>query len=226
MSATNFDASAFVGTFAGQALMISSLRGRLLACAASSELLIEVCGVGYSVHTTPSTALKIGEIDAEVFVYVQHIVREDAELLYGFITRDECLTFEALTNAHRVGPSLALAILDVHTPEALRYIVANDDVDALCLVSGVGAKTAARLLVELKSKLEVISHDATVATGAGVSRHVSSSSAQTDVYSALVNLGYEPAQVRQAVAGLPDSGSFEELIREALQLVSEVSARN
>lgn len=206
--------------------MIGSLRGRLLARGASSELLIEVCGVGYNVHTTSSTALKIGEIDTEVFVYVHHIVREDAELLYGFITRDECSTFEALINAHRVGPSLALAILDVHTPEALRYILANDDVDALCLVPGVGAKTAARLLVELKSKLDVISHDATAATATGVSMGDSSSSAQADVYSALVNLGYEPVHVRQTMLGLSDADNFEELIKEALQLVSEVSARN
>ena len=104
---------------------------------------------------SPTTVVALGELGDEAFVWVHHHVREDAETLYGFPTRDEKVTFEALLGAHGVGPSMALAILSVHAPAALVRILADDDVAALCLVPGVGKKTAARLLVELKSRLDV-----------------------------------------------------------------------
>ena len=134
--------------------MIGSLRGRLLHRGAG-EVLVEVSGVGYVVVVSPTTAVALGEVGEEAFVWVHHHVREDAEVLYGFTTRDEKVTFEALLGAHGVGPALALAILSVHAPPALVRILADDDIAALCLVPGVGKKTAARLLVELKSRLHV-----------------------------------------------------------------------
>ena len=134
--------------------MIGSLRGRLLHRGAG-EVVVEVGGIGYVVVVSPTTVVALGEAGDEVFVWVHHHVREDAETLYGFSTRDEKVTFEALLGAHGVGPSMALAILSVHAPAALVRILADDDVAALCLVPGVGKKTAARLLVELKSRLDV-----------------------------------------------------------------------
>ena len=145
--------------------MIGSLRGRLLHRGAGN-IVVEVAGVGYVVVVSPTTAVAVGDIDDEAFVWVHHHVREDAETLYGFGTRDEKVTFEALLGAHGVGPSMALAILSVHAPAALVRILADDDVAALCLVPGVGKKTAARLLVELRARLDL---DSLQAVGAAAS---------------------------------------------------------
>ena len=100
--------------------MIGSLRGRLLDRGPDGELLIEVGGVGYRVSVTPSTAVAAGELDSEIFVHTHHAVREDSETLYGFASIHERRVFESLISAHGVGPALALAVLSVHGPDALR----------------------------------------------------------------------------------------------------------
>ncbi len=200
--------------------MIASLRGRLLHRGAD-EVVVEVGGVGYAVVVSPTTAVALGEVGDEAFLWVHHHVREDAETLYGFATRDDKVTFEALLGAHGVGPSLALAILSVHGPAALVRILADDDVAALCLVPGVGKKTAARLLVELKSRLAVpesgtVPGAATGAAGAGVAGN-GGSSAVADVREALAGLGYTPDEIRAATAELADDGDVSAMLRRALQ---------
>jgi Holliday junction DNA helicase RuvA len=197
--------------------VIGSLRGRLLHRGAG-EVLVEVGGIGYAVVVSPTTVVALGELGDEVFVWVHHHVREDAETLYGFGTRDEKVTFEALLGAHGVGPALALAILSVHAPPALVRILADDDVAALCLVPGVGKKTAARLLVELKSRLDV--PDAGVVPGVGGRVAVVSAgerTATTDVREALAGLGYGPDEIRDATAELIDDGDASAMLRRALQ---------
>ncbi len=204
--------------------MIGSLRGRLLARSSGAELLIEVHGIGYRVQTTASAAARLRRSAPEVFLHVHHSVREDAEQLYGFVAEDELRAFEALISAHRVGPALALAILDVHSPEQLRRAVAFDDVDALCLVPGVGPKTAVRMLVELKSKLDLpeagsppAADSAAAAVGAAAGA-AADQSVMADVRFALAGLGYDAAEIRLVMAELGDSDDPEVLIREALQL--------
>jgi holliday junction DNA helicase RuvA len=196
--------------------VIGSLRGRLLH-RADTEVLVEVGGLGYRVTLTPSSAATVGEVGAEVFLHVHHHVREDGETLFGFRTVDERLTFEALLGAHGVGPSLALAIVAVHPPDALRRVVATDDVAALCLVPGVGKKTAARLLLELKSRLDVPEGGSVAVTV--VPPDGSPASALADVREALVGLGYGADEIREAVADLPTDGdtASAELLRAALR---------
>ena len=197
--------------------MIGSLRGRLLdrgtADGVAGEVLVEVAGVGY----------RVGDVGDEVFVWVHHHVREDADTLYGFGGRDERITFGALLGAHGVGPSLALAILSVHDPVALARILAEDDVGALCLVPGVGKKTAARLLVELKSRLHIPEIDPRIGAG---SRHASNAngggatyqpSARSDVREALAGLGYSADEILGATAQLPDDVDTPQLLRQALR---------
>ncbi|HEX7097230.1 MAG TPA: Holliday junction branch migration protein RuvA [Acidimicrobiales bacterium] len=197
--------------------MIGSLRGVLLD-RSSSEVLVEVAGVGYRVTVTPSTSVMLGSIGDEVFLHVHHHVREDAQTLYGFATRDERVVFEALLGAHGVGPSLALAILSVHTPAQLRAALASDDVAALCLVPGVGKKTAARLLVELKSRLELGEVvDVTALAEPGTNGAAAASPALADAREALANLGYGPDEIREALADLPPGDDAGELVREALK---------
>jgi Holliday junction DNA helicase RuvA len=194
--------------------MIGSLRGTLLERSVGGEILVEVSGVGYRIVVAPATAVSLGDVGGEVFVHVHHHIREDAQTLYGFADRDERVCFEALLGAHGVGPALALAILSVHQPGALAQILADDDVGALCLVPGVGKKTAARLLVELKSRLEIpdlgLTDPATVATGDGTS-------ARADVRAALAELGYGLDEIREILPDLPADGDPALLLREALQ---------
>jgi holliday junction DNA helicase RuvA len=207
--------------------VIGSLRGRLLdrgsADGATGEVLVEVGGVGYRVIVAPTTVVALGDVGDEVFVWVHDHVREDAHTLYGFGGRDERITFEALLGAHGVGPSLALAILSVHDPVALARILAEDDVGALCLVPGVGKKTAARLLVELKSRLHVPEIDARVAVGPGHAPHADGAGAphqppvRSDVREALAGLGYSADEIHGATAELPDDGDASELLRQALR---------
>jgi Holliday junction DNA helicase RuvA len=197
--------------------VIGSLRGTLIDRGAG-EVLVEVAGVGYRVTVTPSTAIDVGHVGAEVFVHIHHHVREDAQTLYGFASRDERVSFEALIGAHGVGPSLALAILSVHSPAQLRAALAADDVAALCLVPGVGKKTATRLLVELKSRLDLPDVvDLTAVAGNGGPGTAPGPNALADVRDALSNLGYGPDEVRAVLADLPPDGDAAVLVREALK---------
>ena len=194
--------------------MIGSLRGQLLD-RSEGELLVEVAGVGYRVQVTPGTVHEVGAEGSEVFLHVHHHQREDAETLYGFGSIDERRVFETLIGTHGVGPALGLAILSVHSPLGLRHVLATDDVAALCLVPGVGKKTAARLLVELKSRLQVPEGDpaatAVAAAGGGVA------SARGDVRDALSGLGYGPDEIARVLSDLPEEGESSDLLRQALQ---------
>ncbi len=198
--------------------MIGSLRGRLLDRSTTGEVLVEVGGVGYRVTAGPATAARLGDPDTEVFVWCYHHIREDAQVLYGFASRLERETFEALIGAHGVGPALAMAILTVHPPDALARIVATDDVAGLCLVPGVGKKTAARLLIELKSRLDAVptvvdvtddGHDAGGEGGRGTFP-------LADVRDGLAGLGYGPDEIAEATRDLQGSDPGT-MLKEALK---------
>ena len=208
--------------------MIGSLRGTLLERrprpAGGVEVIVEVGGVGYRVVVPAGPAASLGSVGEAVFLHVHTHVREDAIVLFGFPSRDERSCFEALIGAHGVGPAVALAMLSVHSPAALQRAVLSEDLDALMLVPGIGRKTAARLVVELKSRLEV-DFDGPVlevvpglANGNGrVNGHDTSATVRADVRAALASLGYGADEIRQAMSGLPDDGTVEEHVRRALQ---------
>ena len=192
--------------------MIGSLRGRLLERFDLGEVLVEVAGVGYRVVVTPTTAVRLGEVGTEVFLHVHHHIREADQTLYGFLERAERSCFEALLSAHGVGPSLALAVLGVHGPAELARVLADNDLAALCLVPGVGKKTAARLLVELKNSLDLpIDGIASIVGGTSVGR-----TALSEVQEALGGLGYSPDEVRAVLVDLGGDDPAA-LLREALQ---------
>lgn len=204
--------------------MIGSLRGQLLSRSPDAELLVEVSGIGYRVQATPRTAAAAAQMGSEVFLHVSHIVREDAQTLYGFSTLDERRTFEALVGARGVGPTLALSILAVHHPDALRRAVAEDDVDMLCLVPGVGTKTAVRLLVELKSRLHLPEADAPPGADDVAAVPTANDDARTDVRAALDGLGYGTEEIKGVLAELPAGDDAGRLLREALQRLAGVAA--
>jgi Holliday junction DNA helicase RuvA len=174
-------------------------------------VLLEVGGVGYVVHVTPKTLAEL-EPSTSAFVYVHHHIREDAQLLYGFLTRDERLTFQSLLAAHGVGAATAMAMLATHSPSALVDIVASNDIAALTLVPGVGKKTAERMMIELKSRLHLPALDGDSATAGGASP-------VADVREALAGLGYGDAEIRDTLRELPAVGDSAALLRDALQLL-------
>ena len=134
--------------------MIGSVRGEVLERSAAGEVLVEVGGVGYRA-LVPLSAISTLEPGAAAMLFTHLHVRDDTMVLFGFPTRDERDTFEVLIGANGVGPKLALAILSVHSPGVLRRALVDDDLDALTLVPGVGKRTAQRLMIELKARLEV-----------------------------------------------------------------------
>jgi Holliday junction DNA helicase RuvA len=196
--------------------MIGSVRGTLLERRTTGEVLVEVAGIGYRVVVTAGTAVELGDLGTEVFLHTHHHRREDSETLYGFRSAEERLVFEALIGAHGVGPALALAILGVHPPAALLRVLADDDLAALCLVPGVGKKTAARLLIELKSRLDIPDIDLSDPADTAGGRR-SGGSALADVRDALAELGYGADEVAEAVRDLPTDTDTAELLRLALQ---------
>lgn len=200
--------------------MIGTLRGRLID-RGGTEVILEVAGIGYRVTVAPTTQAACGELGDEVFLHVHHHFREDDQTLYGFVSREERLCFEALISAHGVGPALGLAILGVHDPAGLRTVVATEDVAGLCLVPGVGKKTAARLLVELKEKLDLPDLDLT-APAAGPTAG-SGNTELADVREALVGLGYGADEIQGAMRVLPAEGDAGALLKQALQHLAGAS---
>lgn len=193
--------------------MIGSVRGTVIDRSASGEVLVETGGVGYRL-LVPLGALPELAPGASVFCHTHLHVREDAMTLYGFPSREERDTFEVLIGASGVGPKLALAILSVHSPAALRRALVEDDLDALTLVPGVGKRTAQRLLVDLKARLDVPLTEVLDAEPGAPGR------TRAEVREALAGLGYAPDEVRAVMGQLPDDGPVEDLLRDALKLLS------
>lgn len=187
--------------------MIGSLRGTVLERLADGTALIEVGGVGYTVHVTPKALAEL-EPTSPAFLYVHHHIREDAQLLFGFLGRDERSLFQTLIAAHGVGPTMAMSILATHSPSTLVDIVASSNLSALTLVPGVGKKTAERLLVELRGKLKI-----------SVEIDAASSSAVGEVQQALVNLGYSESEIREALRDLDGTSDSASMLRSALSFL-------
>lgn len=188
--------------------MIGSLRGQVLDRELEGTVLVEVAGVGYIVHVTERTLAEL-EPGTDVFLYVHHHVTETAESLFGFRAKDERITFNSLIKTNGVGPTLAMAVLATHPPTALVDVVANNDVAALTLVSGVGKKTAERLLVELRDRLSLpmLDTSGTATTGSSVA----------EVREALAGLGYATDEIRDVLRDLPSDAPSSTLLRDALK---------
>ncbi len=193
--------------------MIGSLRGEVLERWPDGSVLVDVAGVGYLV-TVSAKALGELEPTTQTFLYIHHHIREDDQTLYGFLTRDERTTFKDLIGTHGVGPAMAMAILNTHPPRALIDVVANGDKAALTMVTGVGPKTAERLLVELKNKLSI-----PVIDSVGVNSSIYGSSVVGSVREALAGLGYGPDEIRDAVRELPSETDAATMLRDALKLL-------
>jgi Holliday junction DNA helicase RuvA len=201
--------------------MIGQLRGRL-AEKRPNQVLVDVGGVGYLVQVPLSTYAALGELHTEVTLLIHTHVREDALALYGFVSAREKHFFEMLLSASGVGPTLALKILSGMSVEELVPAIRGSDLARLTKIPGVGRKTAERMVVELKDRLETV----TVET----EKPASSSPAgiEADVISALVNLGYDGRAAESAVGDAKreiGTGSFEKLLRNTLHALSAPKGR-
>jgi len=201
--------------------MIGQLRGRL-ADKRPNQVLVDVGGVGYLVQVPLSTYAALGELHTEVILLIHTHVREDALALYGFLSSREKHFFELLLSASGVGPSLALKILSGMSVEELVPAIRGGDLARLTQIPGVGRKTAERIVVELKDKLEAVAVEP-VKQAAG-----SPAGTEADVVSALVNLGYETRIAENAVAEAKrevGAAAFEKLLRASLQVLSKPKGR-
>lgn len=195
--------------------MIGSLRGAVLERTDAGTALLEVGGVGYLVSVTPRALAELRPGDT-AFVYVHHHIREDGQTLYGFLGRDERATFQVLIATHGIGPALALAILGTHTPSALATAVAAGDLGALTLVPGVGRKTAERLLVELRDRLDIAAAER-VGPTTGDDRTAT-------VREALAGLGYGHDEIRDALRSIGVGDDAAVMLREALKVLGSSRA--
>ena len=202
--------------------MIGQLRGHL-ADKRPNQVLIDVGGVGYLVQVPLSTYAVLGELHTEVTLLIHTHVREDALALFGFVSAREKHFFELLISASGVGPALALKILSGMSVEELVPAIRSGDLVRLTKIPGVGRKTAERIVVELKDKLEAVAIETerpAAASPAGI---------EADVVSALVNLGYDARAAEDAAAEAKrEAGptNFEKLLRGALQSLSAPKGRS
>ena len=203
--------------------MIGRLRGILLEKQAP-DLLIEVAGVGYEVQLPLTSFYQLPAVGIEAIIYTHFVVREDAQLLYGFVNQTERALFRQLIKANGVGPKLALTILSGMTAQQFVRCVQLDDVSSLVKLPGVGKKTAERLVVEMRDRLKDWGiADNTPITDA-LHLHGDEAlfslpqSAEQDAVSALVSLGYTQLQADKAVKTVKQTDmSSEQLIKAALR---------
>lgn len=203
--------------------MIGRLTGEL-AEKQPPWLLVDVNGVGYELEASMNTFYKLPAPGERVTLHIHMVVREDAQLLYGFIDARERVLFRALIKTNGVGPKLALAILSGTSSEEFIRCVHNEDSATLVRIPGVGKKTAERLIVEMKDKLDRLEIPAMTEFRLGAPEAVAPivpTDNRAEAESALIALGYKPVQatraVEQAASALGNDAAVEELIRLSLK---------
>ena len=190
--------------------MIGRLRG-MLASKVAETVVLEVGGIGYEIAVTPRALGDLPSVGEEAVLHTHLHVREDQLALFGFPTEAERNLFRLLLGASGVGPKVALAICATLVPDALRRAVLADDTDTLQTVPGIGKRSAQKLILELRPRLDLPDADLPGAAG----------SALAEVRAALEGLGYQAAEIKAAVAVLPAEGTVEDLLRKALRSLGQ-----
>jgi len=192
--------------------MIGRLRGTL-AASGSDAVIIDVGGVGYEVAVGSRTFAELPGVGQEVVVHTHLHVREDQMALFGFATVDDRNLFRLLLGVSGIGPKVGLAILSTMGADDLRRVVATDDVAALTAVPGIGKRSAQKLLLELRPKLEVADAE------------VHASGPLSEVRAALEGLGYQSDEIGEALRRMPADLPVEEMLKRALQALGKRSER-
>ena len=201
--------------------MIASLAGRVKLREAG-RLVVETGGVGYEVHVPLTTFYRTPAPGGAVELEIRQVVREDAITLYGFASAPEKQAFDLLLGVQHVGPKLALAILSVLSPEDLAGAVTHEDVERIDAVPGVGPKVAERVVRELRDKIAALKFTVPAPAAISANGHAAPDTILDDALSALVNLGYKPAEAKRAVDAAGAAVTHEDLeslIRNSLAVL-------
>lgn len=199
--------------------MISYIKGELTEVF-EDTVVVETNGIGYNIRVPGSVLDRLPSVGSSVRIYTYLYVKEDAMNLFGFLNRDDLSVFKLLLNVSGIGPKGALAILSTIGPDDLRFAVLSEDVKTISSAPGIGAKTAKRLIIELKDKLKL----AEVFETALANKEKASSEndvllAKNEVVEALVALGYASAQAMKAVQQVENAEEkdSEQILKEALK---------
>jgi len=187
--------------------MIGFLRGRILR-RSPQHIILDVGGVGYIVQIPISTFERLKGTDSEVSLHIHTVLKEDSLQLYGFFTEEEREIFTTLLNVNGIGPKTALNIISYLPPEELRKALQEEDIKRLTKIPGLGKKTAQRIILELRDKIP--------------DKMKKEDRVYDDALSALVNLGYQKTQAREALEVVQKKGlvSIEDILREALRILT------
>ncbi|PHM40987.1 Holliday junction branch migration protein RuvA [Xenorhabdus szentirmaii] len=202
--------------------MIGRLRGTVLE-KQPPLVLLETNGVGYEVHMPMTCFYELPEIGQEAILFTQFIVREDAQLLYGFNDKQERALFRELIKVNGVGPKLALAILSGMSAQQFVMAIEQESISSLVKLPGVGKKTAERLVVEMKDRFKGLNGDLfnqsnDINLPATANQKNSDADIEAEAAAALVSLGYKPQEASRMVSKVAKPGAdCETLIREALR---------
>mgnify|MGYP006155031921 FL=1 len=198
--------------------MIGQIRGIIVA-KNPPEILVEVAGITYEIQVPMSTLYKLPELGQQLLLHTHFVVREDAQLLYGFYELKDKTMFRSLIKVNGVGPKMALAILSGMEPDEFVRIVRSNDVTAMINMPGIGKKTAERLIIEMRDRLKDWSAVESLESGSNPKE--TPNSIMRDAETAMISLGYKPQQAARAIAMVMkennDITDSEELIRHALK---------
>ncbi|NKB31928.1 MAG: Holliday junction branch migration protein RuvA [Pseudomonadales bacterium] len=198
--------------------MIGQIRGKLVE-KNPPEILVEVGGITYELQVPMSTLYQLPDLGQDLLLHTHFVVREDAQLLYGFYDSKDKTMFRALIRVNGVGPKMALAILSGMEADEFVRTVRNNDVNAMVNMPGIGKKTAERLIIEMRDRLAEWDAGDAATTSSDVT--TTPSSITKDAETALVGLGYKPPQAARAIAQVlkvhPETTDSEELIRLSLK---------
>lgn len=195
--------------------MIGRLSGRLIA-KQPPAIMVDVQGVGYEVDVSMNTFCELPALDAPVTLHIHMAIREDGHFLYGFLSDSERTAFRQLIKISGVGARMALAVLSGLNVDELAAAIARQDVACFTRIPGIGKKTAERLLLELKGKLDLVAGNA----GTLVAGQPMASDPLQDTIDALVALGYNAREAQSATKALPAGVSTTDAIRLALKQLS------
>lgn len=195
--------------------MIGRLHGALVHSEPPSHLIVDVNGVGYEVEVPTSVFFELPELNHQITLVIHHLVREDASILYGFRSFAQRALFRTLLKVNGIGAKSALAILSTMSSSEFAQVIQEQNVTAIVKVPGIGKKTAQRLIIEMKDKVDVTTMDGGDANQPQASRF----SVQVEAESALQSLGFKPTEAAQMVKQVAkEDMPVEDIIRICLQL--------
>ena len=199
--------------------MISYIRGEL-AGLERDKAIVDVQGVGYGIYMPEQSLSLLGPIGCEVKIHTYLNVREDAMQLFGFLTRDDLEVFRLVIGVSGIGPKGGLNILSCLSADELKFAVLSGDAKAICAAPGIGKKTAEKLIIELKDKLDLKEMlEPRSAAAAEIPSDGRNGDIQTEAVQALVALGYGNAESQKAVRQVTEYTSVEDVLKEAMKKI-------